>query len=394
MFLRRLTAMTITSIALMLAASPAAAADPTAAPSSSAAAPRIGMGMSASKIILGANDRTGSFTIFNAGDTDELFTLTVTDFTIDSAGKLIKATSAVPLGASAWMSLSTTNATLASQQSLGVTFTITIPGDAAPGDHYCQIGVNATMSDEAFAARVKQLGGGAVLRSAVAQTATVVVRVPGTIQNSLSGDLSTIPSLDFVWSSEGYTFRPAIVNSGNVAGIWVPAADVAKTADPATLVPSLRLVNRVGFLGGDALLYVHNKDVTPASVVVLPQTTGRQDLTIAEVPIIGDYDLTYTLPGNDADGRATVTATAHITLINMEKVLLYVVLPIVVLLLLLALRIWSKRRGANQRARIREEAMRDARAALEREAAEARRPGQQGPQGPQGSGGSRPGTIR
>ena len=373
MFRTRLTAIALASTALVLAASPAVAADPTATPSPSAPAPRLGMGMSASKMILGEADRTGSFTIYNAGDVDELFTLTVTDFTINTSGKLILATGPVPLGAAAWFAITPKTVTVAPQQAIQVTFTVTPPVDAAPGDHYAQIGVNATMSDEAFAARMAQLGAGAVLRSAVAQAATIVVRVPGAVVNDLTGNLSSVPGVEFVWGSAGYAFRPAIVNAGNVAGVWVPAADAAKSADPATLVPSLRLASRLSFIASDQLLYLQNKDATPASVVVLPQTTARQDLTLTEVPIIGDYDLTYTLPGNTADGRATVTATGHITLINMEKVLLYIVLPIAVLLLLLVLRAWSKRQKRNERARIKAEALREARAALEQEAAEAQK---------------------
>jgi hypothetical protein len=126
------------------------------------------------------------------------------------------------------------------------------------------------------------------------------------------------------------------------------------------------------------------------NVLVLPANSHTQQIQFADVQLIGDYDLTYTLPGNDADGRATVTATGHITLINMQKVFLFIVLPLLVLILLLLLRTWRKRQDRKYRSRVREEAMREARAALEREAAEARGAGPQGPSG----GGPRSGTIR
>jgi hypothetical protein len=379
-------AIALASAVLLGTASTVVGADPSASPG----AARIGMGMSASRLILGADQRTGSFTVFNAGDVDETFVFTVTDLASDSSGKLVPTTAAVALGAASWVSIEPTKVTLVPQQSIRVVFTLVPPADAAPGDHYTSVVVRASMSDAVWAKRVETAGGSAIVRSAIAQDATIVVRIPGTIVNNLAADLSAIPSIAMIWDSTGYTFQPKIVNGGNVAAVWIPATDTPATADPVLLVPTLRLTSRIPLFGGDQLLYPQNKDKTPGPVVVLPGTTTTQKLTLADVPIIGDYDLTYTLPGNDADGRATVTATAHITLINMQKVFLFIVLPLLVLILLLLLRTWRKRQDRKYRSRVKEEAMREARAALEREAVEARATGPQGPTG----GGPRSGTIR
>ncbi len=376
--------------------SPVFSADPTSSPAGGSTTGRLGMGIGASTILLGPGETTGSISVFNAGDAEETFGVSAFDFITNSSGVRVRSDTPVAAGAAAWISFARPVVTLAPQQSEVFSFSIAAPPDASPGDHYASVEVSATLSDAAWGQAKAQAGGGAILRSRIAQGVTVVLRITGTVRNDLQATLGSIPALDVVWDNSGYVLRPQIANGGNVTAIWIPAASAPVAVDPVATVPTLRLGSSLPALASNELLYERKNDGSPASVVALPGATIVQKLTLVDVPLFGDYDLTYTLPGNDADGRATVTATAHITLINMEKVLLYIVLPILVLLLLLGLRAWRKRQNRRYRAKVKEEAMQEARAALEREAAEARRVGPQGPQGPEGpySGGPRSGTIR
>jgi membrane protein implicated in regulation of membrane protease activity len=109
-------------------------------------------------------------------------------------------------------------------------------------------------------------------------------------------------------------------------------------------------------------------------------------LTLSDVPLIASYDYTYKLPAIAADNRADITVAGHFWIVNLQKVLVFIVLPIFVLILLLVLRSWRKRQDRKYRTRLKAEAMQEARAALEREAAEARQAGPQGPYGGSGSG--------
>ncbi len=154
--------------------------------------------------------------------------------------------------------------------------------------------------------------------------------------------------------SGDYTFTPQIVNDGNVAAVWLPGTDTS--VSPEQIVPTLRLNSQLGFLAGDQVLYASTpggpSGVRPASVLVLPGAAIKQRLVVRDAPLIGVYDYVYTLPGDPADGRPPITSTGHFTIVNVQKVLLYLVLPLIVVLLLVAAALFRRhqRRLQQQRA--------------------------------------------
>jgi hypothetical protein len=352
--LRRLAAIVaIGGCLLASSAGPAVAASPTASPPR-ALRSRVGP----SQVILGPTERTGTFTAYNAGDVELTVTTSTYDFVVDSAGNRTPATGPVPLGAAAWLSVDPSAFTLALKGSQAVTFDVNVPKDAAPGDHYAGIQMLGSASDAAWGQLQAQLGDRSVVRSQVAFPVTVIIRVPGEVQNDLQVDQASLSMAAFTTVMGGdYIFRPRIVNDGNVAATWIPAAD--STAAPDTIVPTLRLTSTMGFLAGDQLLYAMGKDRTPAPVTVLPGTTRTQELVLKDVPIVGSYEYTYTLPGSEADGRATVTATGSVTIVNLQKVGLYVVLPLILILVLIVGWLISRRRRRSQARKAAEDKERD-----------------------------------
>jgi len=380
-------AVAIVGVAALPVAS-AKAADPSGSPVTSQAPAQLGLGAGPSTLVLGAGETISTFTLYNAGNVEQTITVSAFDFVTDSSGKRVRSTEQGLFGAAAWMKMSPATMDLKPNAAQIVTVTLNIPAGASPGDHYAVAEANGTVTDAVWAQMhpAGSSGSGVVVRTHVAFPVTVIVRVPGEINPALRAELP-VPS--FVLCSSGsYEFGPAIINAGNVAAAWIPATGATDPVE--ALVPTLRLANSIGLTGGDSLVYVRNRDGTPGALTVLPGTTTKQQLTLSDVPLIASYDYTYKLPAIAADGRADITASGHFWIVNVQKVFLFIVLPLLVLILLLVLRVWRKRQDRRYRARLRVEAMQEARAALEREAAEARSVGPLGPYG----GGSGSGTIR
>ena len=306
-------------------------------------------------MILGVDSKAGSFTVYNAGDAPETVTAVPFDFIIDADGNKTPATAPVPLGAATWLAVDPAEFTLQPQESQVVDFSVTVPELATPGDHYAGIRLLATMSEEAWSELEPRLEGGVVMRSQIAFPVTVVARVPGEINPWIVVPPFEIAQGPLIASLSGdYTFTPQIVNDGNVAAVWLPGTDTS--VSPEQIVPTLRLNSQLGFLAGDQVLYASTpggpSGVRPASVLVLPGAAIKQRLVVRDAPLIGVYDYVYTLPGDPADGRPPITSTGHFTIVNVQKVLLYLVLPLIVVLLLVAAALFRRhqRRLQQQRA--------------------------------------------
>jgi len=307
------------------------------------------MGVGPSQVVLDADTQQGTFTVYNAGDADETITTQAFDFVVDADGHQVPATEPVPLGAAAWLTTDPADFTLAPMESKVVSFRVSPPEDATPGDHYAGIRVLGTMSDAAWAELMPKLGKGLTVRSRVAFPVTVVTRVPGEVTPMIEVP-PILPQLVATISGD-YVFTPEIVNKGNTAAVWHVAPGA--TGAPDSLVPTLRLASAVGPLADDRLLYATTSGdasgTRPASVLVLPGASVTQQLTVHDAPMFGSYDYIYTLPGNPADGRDSITATGHVLIINIGKILLFVVLPLLLLLALVAAAFVRRRRRSLQR---------------------------------------------
>jgi len=335
--------------------SPGSSASPGPIPSTDPCAvavmPQIGMGVGPSQVVLDEQTQQGTFSVYNAGDTDEVFAVQPFDFEVDADGHQVPATEPVPLGAAAWLTADPATFTLAPMESQTVTFHVEVPDGATPGDHYAGLRVLGTMSDDAWSQLESTLGPRITMRSRVAFPVTVVARVPGEVAPIIEAPQILPPLIATI--SGDYVLTPRIVNKGNTAAVWHVAPGEA--GDPDALVPTLRLASAVGPLADDRLLYATTSGdqpgTRPASVLVLPGASITQQLTVRDAPMFGSYDYVYTLPGDAADGRAPITATGHLLIINVSKILLFVAVPLLLLLALATFVLVRRRQRARQRQR-------------------------------------------
>jgi len=201
--------------------------------------PQIGMGVGPSNVVLGVDEHTGSFSVYNAGETEETFTATAYDFTLDVDGKQVPATQAILQGAATWMSIKPAAFTLLPKETQVVEFHVALPEVVPPGDHYAGIKILGTMSDAAWLELKPHLGGQVVVRTQLAFPVTVVARVPGKVIPWVEAPpLAEAPGPLIASLSGDYAFTPQIVNEGNVAAVWRPGTD--PSVSPEQVVPTLR----------------------------------------------------------------------------------------------------------------------------------------------------------
>jgi hypothetical protein len=377
---RRLAAIAAFGVCLLASsAGPVLGADTSPSPAATPAVPNLGLGVGNSDVILKVPDevldpdvRSGSFAVYNAGDVEMTVTASAFDLTVDANGHRTPTADPVALGAAAWLTIDEPTFTLKPNGSRTVAFSATVPKEASPGDHFAGIKVLGRLSDAASARLQAQLGSGTSVQSQIEFPVTVVVRVPGEVKNDLKPGDGTGGLLSPFFNSWGgdIEFAPRIVNDGNVAAIWSPTAGKINSLDDLVpMVPTLRLVNRLSFFGGDALLFEgrtgEKGDINVSQIIVLPGESKTLRFLLKDPPLISMYDYTFTLPGSDpvaavgmtGDGRPAVTATGSVTVVNFEKVALWIVLPIVVVLLLIAFLLfwrWRQRRNARKAAEAKE----------------------------------------
>lgn len=330
--------------------------------------PKIGMGIGPSRIILGADERSGRFSIYNAGNMEETVTVTPRDMIEAPDGTWQVSDVALPGGVAEWIVLaeaagapsSTQSFDLQPQESREVAFCLVVPAGASPGDHFARIVVVAGLSTRSKDLLQPSPAAGSpppdehriAVWSAAGAGVTVVARVDGAIAPRV-----VVPPFEaflpnLVLSSDGQVaFTPTIQNEGNVAAVWMPVA--GKTSSLADMIPTLQLRATGGVFAQNANLFDgavdENGDVSLSPLVVLPGATHTQRLTLTDAPLFGTYDYIYTLPGSAADGRETITRTGHFTIVNLQKVLTWIVLPLLVLLALVTLVMIHRHRRTTRR---------------------------------------------
>lgn len=317
-------------------AAPSAPSLPSTAPSPSAepcvpaplVLPQIGMGVGPGQVILDATTQEGTFTVYNAGETAQMFAAVAFDYLPALDGKRTATDEPVPLGAAEWLTMDPPLFTLEAGDSQQVTFRVAVPETAAPGDHWAGIRFVTQMTDEAWNALAPLLPEGINLRSQVAFPVTVVTRVPGEITPVI--DAPPIPPVIATFTGDS-VITTQIQNTGNTAAVWHVPAD--ETGDPQSLVPTLRMTPAgFGIMAEDRLLYATSgpeEAKRPASVMVLPGASLEQRLVLRDVPMFGTYTYQYLLPGDASDGRAPVIRAGKMLVINIQKIMLYIVLPLV-----------------------------------------------------------------
>jgi hypothetical protein len=290
--------------------------------------PQIGMGVGPGQVILDATTQEGTFTVYNAGETAQMFAAVAFDYLPTLDGKRTPTDEPVPLGAAEWLTMDPPLFTLEAGDSQQVTFRVAVPETATPGDHWAGIRFVTQMTDEAWGELAPLLPEGINLRSQVAFPVTVVTRVPGDITPVI--DAPPIPPVVATFTGDS-VITTQIQNTGNTAAIWHVSAD--ETGDPQSLVPTLRMIPAgFGIMAEDRLLYATAGPVEakrPASVMVLPGASLEQQLVLRDVPMFGTYTYQYLLPGDPTDGRAPVIRAGKMLVINVQKIMLYIVLPLV-----------------------------------------------------------------
>lgn len=303
---------------------------------------QIGLGAGPSQLLLGTV-RSGSIDIYNAGNIEAVVRVSAFDFVRGPDGSLQVVDEPLPQGAAAWLVFDHTDLILQPGVNTTINFTVEPPLDAPPGDHYASVLVEASMSDET--SRLLRPGGkGLQFKSNLRATTTVVTRIEGAIMPLVAVPPfeAFLPSLVTTMSGD-FTFTPSIDNTGNVAAVWMPVA--GETASLDEMVPTLRLAATGGLLAKSALLVDGERTANGyqlSPLVVLPGATHTQKLTMTDAPLFGSYDYTYTLPASVADGREEITRTGHFLIVNLQKVLLWIVLPLLVLMVLFTF--WMIRR--------------------------------------------------
>lgn len=318
--------------------------------------PRVGLGVGPSQVILSADQRTGTFSVYNAGDLAETITLSARDFTFDATGQRVVSDVPSLQGAASWLTIDPITFDLEPEQSQTVTFTLTVPRDATPGDHVADIRVVGGFTTEAWDRfyREHPKADAVSVRSRVSFGVDVVARVPGEIipRVVVPPFEAFLPNL--VLSMDGQiAFTPTIRNEGNVAAAWMPVAGT--TSALGDMIPMLTLKATGGLFARSTTLFdgtvSEGGRVNLSPLIVLPGTVHTQHLMLTDAPLFGTYDYQYTLPGSVVDGREAITAVGSFTVINVQKVLTWVVLPLIVLLLLMGL-IVLRRHHVDRRRRI------------------------------------------
>jgi hypothetical protein len=311
--------------------------------------PKVGLGVGPSQVILSAEQRTGAFSVYNAGDLDEVVALTATDYLFDADGQRSTSDTNVPQGAAAWLTIDPATFTLTPESSQTVTFSVDIPDDATPGDHVAAIKIIGGFTDQDWTryANDHRKNDPISFKSRVSFSVDVVARVPGVILPSLlvPGFEVFLPSL--ITTSNGqFTFTPKIVNDGNVAAVWSPHAGSGQTLE--AIVPTLSLTSTGGLFAQNQVLFdgARNDDgsVKLSTLTVMPGASYTQRLTLQDAPVFGTYKYAYKLPGSTVDGRADIIKTGSFTIVNLQKVFYWIVLPLMVLMVLFALMLIGRRR--------------------------------------------------
>lgn len=85
------------------------------------------MGVGPSQVILSADQQTGTFSVYNAGDLEEIINLTARDFYYDAAGQRVTSDVLMAQGAASWLQIEPPTFVFQPEQSQTVTFTVVIP---------------------------------------------------------------------------------------------------------------------------------------------------------------------------------------------------------------------------------------------------------------------------
>ncbi|HEY0248180.1 MAG TPA: DUF916 domain-containing protein [Gryllotalpicola sp.] len=215
-----------------------------------------------------------------------------------------------------WITVATESVTLAPHHATTVGFTVTVPGDASPGDHVGGVVTSLVTRDGSGALSLDRRLGSRVL-----------LRVPGTVQPALKlGSVSVHyqqPANPFGGGTAVITYR--VANTGNVR--LAAAQEVTVSGPFGILQRSARAPNLPSILPGGSL---------------------TRSVTIHGVPPTGRLAAQLTLrPYSDGEPIAVpaVTAAASVWVMPWGLLIVVVVLALGVLLLVVLLRRRRRQRG-------------------------------------------------
>jgi hypothetical protein len=356
-------ALTIITIAASVLILPVSAVDPTPAPTPGTAqlgtpAPPYPNGPAPSEFPVPANGtpgrlnfaisplqietdfatKTGNFRVDNHSQFETIFTVVCYTYTLTDTG--ITQIIPDPTNIAGWFQFTQPTFILEAGTGTTVPFTVTIPPDAAPGDHFVGVQITGQATDKAVASM--GASGGFQMRTPAAVQVLIIDRVPGQLTSKITASLNVQP-FSFV-TGGSFDFVTRLHDDGNTAVLLSGGSPANNYTDRNT--PTITLTGGIPFLNSDKTIYAINNDRSPADFRLLPGTGRNQVLSWTDIPIIAHYDYAFTLPGSVADNRQAVTIHGSFWVVNVIEL----AIAIVVLFILIALIAFWRCQGRHNRA--------------------------------------------
>ena len=354
-------ALTIVAIAASVFILPASAVDPTPtsgaaqlntpappypngpAPSefpvtANGAAGRLNFAVSPIQIETDFATKTGNFRVDNHSQFETIFTVVCYTYTLTDTG--ITQMIPDPTNIAGWFQFTQPTFILEAGTGTTVPFTVTIPPDAAPGDHFVGVQITGQATDKAVASM--GTSNGFIMRTPAAVQVIIIDRVPGQLTSKITASLNVQP-FSFV-TGGSFDFVTRLHDDGNTAVLLSGGSAANNYADRNT--PTITLTGGIPFLNSNKTIYAVNTDGSPADFRLLPGTGRNQVISWTDIPIIAHYDYTFTLPGSVADNRQAVTIHGSFWVVNV----IFLAIAIVVLFILIALIAFWRWQGRHNRA--------------------------------------------
>lgn len=237
-------------------------------------------------LITGTADTGGQIRVDNVATIDQVYAISVQDYSLDANSRPIQAPPDFPYGSAAWYVFEDIEFVLPPGTSRDVKFTLDVPADAVPGDHFAALTVLVR------AAQPPSSGSGTTVKSQLVFQIRLQHRIPGAEPREPRVLLDAEPGIGSVH------FSARVTNDGNTV--------VTHQFEP---FPTLQLTSTLPFADAS-----RPTALTLDGFYVPPQSERLISLTWDDPPLIGAYHAVLTLPA--VDGLPAVSAETSFVVID------------------------------------------------------------------------------